>query len=192
MPHRFSRRTFLASSGAAARGSFIILTLPAILAACSRATEARLDGARLQTLAADEAATLNAIAMRIIPTDETPGAQEAGVVYFMDQVLGDEREAELLRLRAGLQQLQAVAVRTYAVDDFRLLDAAQQDQLLTDIQDSEFFATMRFLTVAGMFALPEYGGNPARIGNYLSGFDNRHVWQPPYGYYDADYAAKGE
>ena len=45
---------------------------------------------------------------------------------------------------------------------------------------------------AGLFAAPEYGGSGGEVGNALIGFEDRHVWQPPYGYYDADYAEKGE
>ena len=51
---------------------------------------------------------------------------------------------------------------------------------------------MRYLTIAGMFALPEYGGNRENIGYQLIGFDDQHVWQPPFGFYDADYLEKGE
>ena len=40
------------------------------------------------------------------------------------------------------------------------------------------------LTQAGMFALPEYGGNRDHKGWELIGFEHQHVWQPPFGYYD--------
>ena len=75
---------------------------------------------------------------------------------------------------------------------FHELEAAQQDQLLTEIEDSEFFGTIRYLTIAGMFSLPDYGGNRGNIGYQLLGFEDRQVWQPPFGFYDADYAEKGE
>ena len=79
----------------------------------------------------------------------------------------------------------------FAVTYFYELQAEQQDRLLTDIEASAFFATIRYLTVAGMFSLPEYGGNRDNIGYQLLGFEDRHVWQSPYGYYDADYADNG-
>lgn len=192
MSQSLSRRAFLAASANAGRGSLIALTLPMILTACSRATEARLEGARLATLSEDEANEFEAIAARIIPTDDTPGATEAGVIYFIDHVVGNGREAELAVLREGLNSLQATSASTYGEPLFHRLDAASQDRLLTDIEDSGFFQTLRFLTVAGMFALPEYGANEERIGEALIGFENRHVWQPPFGFYDADYIAKGE
>ncbi|MFT5048613.1 MAG: hypothetical protein ACI8UP_005617, partial [Porticoccaceae bacterium] len=39
---------------------------------------------------------------------------------------------------------------------------------------------------------PEYGGNRDNIGYQLIGFEDRHAWQAPYGFYDADYAQRGE
>jgi gluconate 2-dehydrogenase gamma chain len=38
-------------------------------------------------LTASEAADIDAVAARIVPTDDTPGAREAGVVYFIDRAL---------------------------------------------------------------------------------------------------------
>ena len=38
-----------------------------------------------------------------------------------------------------------------------------------------------------MFSLPEYGGNRDGVGWKLLGFEDQHVFQPPFGYYDRDY-----
>jgi gluconate 2-dehydrogenase gamma chain len=78
------------------------------------------------------------------------------------------------------------------VASFYLLNEEQQDQLLRQIETSEFFNTIRFLTVAGMFSSPEYGGNRDKVGFELLGFTDQHAWQPPFGFYDADFAEKGE
>lgn len=192
MQERFTRRAFLQSTGDAARGSCVALTMPMILAACNRANQARLNRDDFQTLSEEEVLEFDAIAARIIPTDETPGATEAGVIYFIDTVLGDGREAQLASLQAGLRELQTAAALTYNAAYFHFLEPEQQDQLLTASEESEFFSTIRYLTIAGMFALPEYGGNRDNAGNKLLGFEDRHVWQPPFGFYDADYAEKGE
>jgi gluconate 2-dehydrogenase gamma chain len=192
MSNFLSRRAFLASSISLAKGSCIALTLPLILSACQRAEEARQNGESFKTLTQEDASELAAIAARIIPTDETPGATEAGVVYFMDQVLGDNREEQLEFIRAGLRELQTAGALQFNAPYFHVLDAAQQDQLLAGMEQTEFFATVRFLTVAGLFALPEYGGNRDKIGYKLIGFEDRHAWQPPFGFYDADYIARGE
>ena len=187
-----SRRSFLKTSGAAVGGSWIALSLPTILATCQRASEAQREDEAFEVLGRDEAAELEAIAARIIPSGETPGATEAGVVYFMDKVLGGDWADSLEPIRAGLGELQVSAAAAFGARSFRALEPDQQDTLLTDIQDSDFFATVRYLTLAGMFSLPEHGGNRDQVGWRLLGFENRHAWQPPFGFYDADYAARGE
>ena len=186
-----SRRALLRSTLEALPRSVIVLSMPAILAACSRSAQNQLDGIGLQLLGSEEAEEFAAIADRIIPPDDSPGAREAGVVHFMDTVLGDQRERELQILRDGLQQLQNRTNAELQAVSFSELSAEQQDQLLREIENTEFFATIRYLTVAGMFALPEYGGNRNGVGFELIGFEPRVTWQPPFGYYDEDYMNRG-
>ncbi len=187
--HELSRRklllALLASSGC-------MLSLPAVLMAAEHAAGAHHEHKSLTTLGAEEAGEFAAIAARILPSTDTPGATEAGVIYFMDSVLGSSRTELLAPLREGLAALQATAHRSYGSPHFGKLAADQQDTLLHTIETSEFFATLRFLTLAGMFALPEYGGNREHMGWDLIGFDHRHAWQPPFGFYDADFAQRGE
>jgi gluconate 2-dehydrogenase gamma chain len=166
--------------------------MPAILTSCRDASEARQAGAPFRVLSAGEAAEFEAIAARIVPTDDTPGATEAGVIRFMDQVLAGIRADSLEPMRAGLAELKTAAQETHGVPDFHALGPQQQDALLTQIEDSDFFATVRYLTLAGMFSLPEHGGNQDGVGWKLLGFDGRQAWQPPFGFYDADYAERGE
>jgi gluconate 2-dehydrogenase gamma chain len=98
----------------------------------------------------------------------------------------------LAPMREGLAALQATADGTYGKARFSALQPDQQDALLHAIEATEFFETARFLTIAGMFTLPDYGGNREHIGWDLIGFDHRHAWAPPFGYYDADYIQRGE
>lgn len=189
---QISRRAFLRQTGIAARNSLIVLSIPAIMSSSAAASEAKLENSAFKTLGAEEAAEFAAIAARIIPTDDTPGATEAGVIYFMDNVLGTTRAEILVPIREGLSELQATAQSTYGTASFAALTPEQQDTLLKGIEDSSFFGTMRYLTIAGMFTLPEYGGNRDYAGWKLIGFEHRHVWEPPFGFYDADYMAKGE
>lgn len=189
------RRTLLLAllSSAAARMAGIgMLSLPALLEAAEHAADEHHADKPLTTLGAAEAAEFAAIASRILPSDDTPGATEGGVIYFIDTVLGSSRSELLAPLREGLASLQAVADASFGSTRFSELPPDQQDALLRTVEKSDFFATVRFLTLAGMFALPEYGGNRDHIGWDLLGFDHRHVWQPPFGYYDADYMQRGE
>lgn len=189
---RMSRRAFLNAGGDAAKGSCIILTMPMILTACGQANDARTNNNDFQLLSEEEVLEYSAISARIIPSNETPGATEAGVIYFIDTVVADDREAEHQILKDGLAILQSEGADQFGVASFYLLKEDQQDQLLRQIESSEFFNTIRFLTVAGMFSSPEYGGNRDKVGFELLGFTDQHAWQPPFGFYDADYAEKGE
>lgn len=192
-PKSISRRSFLKSSGVLAKGSFIVLTTPALLSACQQAEENLSSNEPVfNTLTELEGRELRAIAARIIPTDETPGAEEAGVIYFIDAVLGDNREEEYGQVRIALREIQSVSALKFGASYFFELTTAQQDEVLTDMEATPFFATVRYLTIAGMFSLPEYGGNKDKIGYKLIGFNDAHAWAPPYGFYDADYAEKGE
>lgn len=188
----YSRRAFLRHSLLAIRNSMIVLSLPAILDSAAFASDAILQGSKFTTLNTEEAQELAAIAARIIPTDETPGANEAGVIHFIDNVLGSSRTEVLSPVRAGLASLQDAVSRGHGGRKFSELEPQAQDAALRDIEDTPFFSTMRYLTIAGMFSLPDYGGNRDHAGWKLIGFEHRHVWEPPFGFYDADYMARGE
>src|SRR5437867_1867653 len=58
-----------------------------------------------QALTAEQAADVEAIASQIIPTDDLPGAREAGVVYFIDRSLGTWAADQKQPLVAGLDDL---------------------------------------------------------------------------------------
>ena len=187
-----SRRAFLRAISDSAQHSLVVLTLPSIALAAQQAQAAQNNGRAFGTLSQDEATELEAIAARILPSDETPGAREAGVIYFMDNVLGEERGEALPAVRKGLSDLQAVANARFGNSILGNLSDANLDTLLGEIEESSFFATVRYLTIAGMFAAPVHGGNQDEIGWRLIGFEDTHAWAPPYGHYDAEYMERGE
>jgi gluconate 2-dehydrogenase gamma chain len=88
-------------------------------------------------------------------------------------------------LRAGLAALNLAAGARFAT-----LPADRQLQALKGAESSPFFGTLRFMTIAGMFAMPAYGGNRDHAGWKMLGFEHQMAWVPPFGYYDAA-AAKG-
>lgn len=178
-----SRRAFLRASGSLAGGSWLALQFPGLLAAAEAAAAARHAGAGFLHLAAAEAAALEAVAARIIPSDETPGAGETGVIYFIDQALGGFMAEAADELRRGIESLDGLAAP--AGRPFADLDAEAQDTILRGIDATPFFGLMQFLTVAGMFSLPSHGGNRGYAGWKLLGFEHRHGWAPPFGFYDA-------
>ena len=164
-------------SATVAKGSFLALSLPVILSACQRSQQALEQGAGFRVFEADEAADLTAIAARIIPTDDTPGATEAGVIYFSTLSLPrpDGPAAGLTQRRAWRA---ARAVNNWRAPYPRAHEA-QQDQLLRDNEQTPFFATMRYLTIAGTFSLPRYGGNRDKVGYQLIGYEDRGLGLRP-------------
>jgi gluconate 2-dehydrogenase gamma chain len=186
------RRDFLKQSGSALGGSWITLGMPAIMATASVAARAAMEKSDFRVLSPSEATEFEAIAARIIPSGDSPGAKEAGVIYFIDTVLADIEPGMLGPMREGLLSLHTEIRETCQTDSFAGLNQARQIEALQSIEDTEFFETMRFLTIAGMFCDPSHGGNRNRIGWELIGFEGPGGTQPPFGYYDADYARKGK
>jgi gluconate 2-dehydrogenase gamma chain len=185
-PRNPSRRAFLHASGNVLGGSWLAMQLPGLLAVAQAASAAIEQGASLRNLDPAEAAALEAIAARIIPSDDTPGAREAGVIHFIDQALDEFMADASAELRAGIDSVDALAADAVDGRRFAQLGPEDQDAILQGIEETPFFGLMHFLTVAGMFALPAYGGNRNHLGWKLLGFDHRHGWQPPFGHYDAE------
>lgn len=191
-----SRRSFLAAGAGIAGGAFMAANWPAIVAAAehadhvaSSASASAADTASFAVLTPAEAADLDAIAALIVPAGATPGAREAHVVHFIDRALGSFFAAQLPTLRAGLAAFQqAFAACDSTGRSFAQASEARQVAFLHDMDDTAFFAQVRRLTVLGLVASPRYGGNFDKAGWALLGFDDRHVWQAPFGHYDADYA----
>lgn len=185
-----SRREFLRTSGAAVGGAWLGASLPAIVAAAEEAAARVAAGTSWVTLTTSEAAALAAMADQILPPDDTPGAAEMGAVQFMDVALGGMMAGQLHRVQAGIQDLD-LRGRTVGFDGFTELKWSDQTIVLQSIQSTPFFAQVHAMTLMGVFAMSEHGGNTDQAGWKLIGFEPQHVWQPPFGYYDAQYA-KGE
>jgi gluconate 2-dehydrogenase gamma chain len=144
--------------------------------------------AKISFLSEAEAADIEAVAAQIVPTDDSPGAREAGAVYFIDRALATFFSQLAVDYRAQLAAFQTSYRQRYsAARSFAALTFAQQIDFLKEIERTPFFTTTRLLTLLGMFALPEYGGNRGGVGWKLIGFEDSHVFHPPFGYYDRDY-----
>lgn len=185
------RRTFLTKAGAMFGGSWITLSMPAILASAGVACKAKEEGGAFRVLSVSEAAEFEAIAARIIPSGETPGATEAGVIYFIDTVLADLEPDLLEPLQTGLLSLQTDIGNAHGATSFAGMHSSQQIEALQAIEETDFFETMRYLTIAGTFCNPSQGGNRDEVGWKLIGMERPGAAQPPFGYYDADYVKKG-
>jgi len=184
MDDDISRRRFLKSTSALTGASLLRIGAPALAAITQAACTAREEAAAFTTLTMDEAADLAAIAARLIPTTDTPGATEAGVIYFFDRAWGDELSSFLGPARGFLQTINDKhGVR------FATLSEAEQDGILKANEKDPRFELLRISTIFGFFAMAKHGGNKNHLGWDLLGFEGHHgTWDSPFGYYDAEYA----
>jgi gluconate 2-dehydrogenase gamma chain len=185
-----SRRSLLQAIAAAIGAAALPLSRAEIALAAHQAhAAAHVAGdAKMSWLTAAEAADIEAVAAQIIPTDDTPGAREAGVVYFIDRALATFLSRLASDYRAQLVEFQAACRGQHpGAASFAALTSAQQVEYLKSVEHTPFFDTTRLLTLLGMFSLPEYGGNRDGIGWKLIGLEDQHLFQPPFGYYDRDY-----
>jgi len=189
-----SRRQFVIRSLSGIGSAWLTLHWPAILAAHDHAHEAAQADAPVtfQFFSPAQATEIEAAAAQIIPSDETPGAREARVVYFIDRALVTfERDKQPAYTR-GLEDLEIKTKSLFSpAEKFSSLSQAQQVRLLEAIEQTEFFELLRMHTIIGFLARPEYGGNHDQVGWKLIGFENKGVYSPPFGYYDAE-IAKGK
>lgn len=139
-------------------------------------------------LTAAEAADIESVAAQIVPTDDSPGAREAGVVYFIDRALATFLSQLAADYRTQLANFRSSYRERYPdADSFASLTSNQQIEHLKRTDQTPFFATTHLLTMLGMFTMPSYGGNRNGAGWQLIGFQDAHVFYPPFGYYDRDY-----
>lgn len=187
-----SRRRFLQSAGSLSGAVYLQLASPAIIAITQSACTARQEAAAFRVLNDAEAADLAAIAARIIPTTDTPGASEAGVIHFIDNAFADEVSEQLEAARAGLANFNAaLADSEAAANTFADLDEDEQDAFLKTQEESDFFSTIWLMTISGFFSMSKYGGNKDHVGWDLIDFEGHHgAWTYPFGHYDAAYNAE--
>jgi gluconate 2-dehydrogenase gamma chain len=186
----FPRRRFLNASVSQLGAAWVALHWPAILAAQEHAHHAVQSSqpSGFQFFLPRQATEIEAVAAQIIPSDDTPGAREAKTIYFIDRALTTFDCDKQAIYAQGLQDLHVRAKAMFApADSFSQLLPEQQMQLLTAIEKTDFFETVRVHTVMGFLSNPEYSGNSEQTGWKLIGFQNRPFHQPPFGYYDAEY-----
>ena len=124
----------------------------------------------------------------------------------------EERQAALFQLmesgsrhrqayRDGVAELDRLARELFSATDFRGLDEARQDRVLSvlDHRDDRFFALLVVHAMEGFYGHPRHGGNRDRAGWKVLGYPGPsfpHGNDPPYGWYDANvpdaFAADGK
>lgn len=184
-----SRRSVLIGSVSGLSSIWLATHWPGILAAQEHAHSVSESGrpGTFTFFSPDQAAEVESVAAQIIPKDDTPGAREAGTIYFIDRILTTFERDKQATYTDGLKELQAKTSELFPnAEKFSGLNSTQQVQVLTAIEKTAFFAQVRLHTIVGFFANPQYGGNQDKIGWNLIGFEDKFDWQPPFGHYDRD------
>jgi len=200
-----SRRRFLLHGASGLSAVWISTHWSGLLAASDHAHNAAQSAVppKLEFLSPEDAKEIDAITSRLIPSDDTPGAHEAGVVYFIDRGLATFAIEEQKTYREGLPELQAQVAEMFpGTAKFSALTLEQQDEVLHSFDEEpaqrqrrfrsrpgaqNFFETIRQHTIAGFLIDPDYGGNRDGAGWKVIGREREHMFQPPFGYYDKSY-----
>jgi gluconate 2-dehydrogenase gamma chain len=201
-----TRRKFLAQSAGALGLLFLDSLTPQLTAqATQHARAANSVDKDFKFLTQQEAADFDAFAAQIIPSnDGTPGAREAGVVYFADYVLTAITPEQQQDFRGALAALHAAVINAQpGAASFSSLQSEQQIAVMKAMDkpagagnsivaetgaggnEAEAFGALRAMVLAGTFCDPSLHGNRFKIGWNLIGFDDQAYWAPPFGYYDA-------
>jgi gluconate 2-dehydrogenase gamma chain len=129
----------------------------------------------------DDAVTIAAFTERLMPgAPDKPGANDTGVLNYIDLALAGAYSDLQDFYRRGLAQLDAYCRKTYNAPFVRL-GAMRQDEVIKALDEGkatgftfptaqEFFNTIRTHTMEGVFADPIYGGNKDFAGWRLVGF----------------------
>jgi hypothetical protein len=143
-------------------------------------------GERLQALSLKQARFIDAIAARIFPTTDTPGAVEAGAVFYLDRALAGPYAHLRSQYARALRALDKDAQGKFGIG-FVKLNGEQQDSILGDLEagniaalpnGAEFFERVRSHVLEGVFGEPSYGGNRDLIGWKLVGFPGQQWGYP--------------
>ncbi len=205
-----TRRSFLAQSVGALGLLFIDSLTPQLIAQANEHAKAAAAGSskEFKFLTPQEAADFDAFAAQIIPsTDGTPGAREAGAVYFADYALTVLNPEQQHDFRGAMAALHAATLKVEpSAASFAALSSDKQIAVIKAMEkpltgaaasngiaaesgaggkDSAAFNALRAVVLVGTFCDPSLHGNRSNIGWNLIGFNDQSYWAPPFGYYDA-------
>ncbi len=185
-----SRRTFLATTGGTLATAWLTADAMQLIATGEHAARAGRQNPPppFEFLSVADAADLEAATSQIIPSDDTPGAREARVVYFVDKSLATWRKDQRADFTKGIKELRSRARKSFGAASFAALTEEQRHSVITALEKDRhpFFGALRGATIVGMLANPEYGGNFNKTGWKMIGFVDQFSWAPPFGWYDAN------
>jgi gluconate 2-dehydrogenase gamma chain len=131
-----------------------------------------------------EASEIAALSSTILPETDTPGAEQAGVVQFIDAALAGFDRDQLPAYRQGLTDVSSRSRQMFPpASRFSELSATQRTAVLQSIEKTAFFEKLRTHTILAYFGNPQFGWK-------LLGRDPAMHFVPPFGFYDAESKAQ--
>jgi gluconate 2-dehydrogenase gamma chain len=118
-----------------------------------------------------EARLLTAICEQVIPRDDTPGATDAGVIYYIDRQISGPLARHQRNYRLGLASFRKTCLQVYKTafeelafeqqtDALRLIEAGQApEELWSGLSQQAFFDLVLDHTRQGFYGSPRHGGN---------------------------------
>ena len=178
-----SRRAFVSRLLSGAGAALALSALPDFAAAHEHAaTQVNAGERKFVYFTSEEAMEMEAVCEQIIPSDDSPGAREAGAIHFIDYALSQTEPHLQPLFRDGLKQLAAAS----APQTFSELASERKFAVLKELQSTEFFQQAREYTIIGFLGSPKRQGNRHELGWKYIGFENPGMFSPPFGYYDAE------
>jgi len=124
--------------------------------------------APLQTFSGDEARLVEALSEQVIPADDTPGAKQAGVLYYIDRQLAGPLRRFAATYHDSLGRL-TTACRERTGRDFVDLAFTDQTKFLLDLEAGRiekldsFWRMVVDHTMQGFYGSPAHGGNREEV-----------------------------
>src|SRR5258706_6968271 len=206
------RRKFLSRGIAALGATWTAAHWPAVVAAAKHAHRLALfpENQKWEFFTPAEAKEVEALASCIIPSDGTPGAREAGVVYFIDRALVTFAADNQKTYRQGLPEIQKRLHELFPETSlFSTATSEQQETVLASLDEAgtknpprrprgnfrpssaaqPLFEVVRVHTIAGFLIDPETDrkGNRGGVGWAVIGREPGHSFQPPFSAIDKGY-----
>ena len=127
-------------------------------------------------------ATLPAVVDCLIPPDDFPGAYDAGVCDYIEQLFQRDLAEHAEVFRAGIDAIDGEALARYNTS-FAALTRDQQISILEDIESGavktswpiappRFFEMLVNITAEGYYSDPQQGGNRGCASRVMTGFED--------------------
>jgi hypothetical protein len=126
--------------------------------------------------------TLPAVVDCLIPPDDFPGAYDAGVCDYIEQIFQTDLAEHAAFFRAGIEAIDVEALATYNAS-FAVLPRVQQIAILASVERGEvkaawsispvrFFEMLVNTTAEGYYSDPQQGGNRGHVSWVMTGFED--------------------